>query len=144
MGTDVERPVYISNLLNEIDLMDEECFRPTEDMPEGAKIIFKMTPYERKVYALMQAVHFDLAQMELEVKFKRGDKKDDHNWCKQAEMLRDKGKLLQVMMWALITERAPHEHGSMSFGIRGDWEVIRFQRPRAGGIIDAIFGGDDD
>lgn len=146
MATEVERPAYITNLLNEIDLMDEECFRPTEDVPPGAKSIFKMTSYERKIYALMQATQFDYAQMELEAKFKRGDKsKDDHAWCKTAELLRDKGKLLQIMMWALITERAPHEHGSWSMGIRGDWEVIRFKRDDSPlGPLRALFGGEDD
>lgn len=144
MATEVERPMYILNLLNEIDLMDEECFRPTEDMPPGAKLVFKMTPYERKVYALMQAVHFDMAQMELEARFKRGDKKHDSDWCKSLELLRDKGKLLQVLMWAIVSERAPHEHGSWSMGIRGDWEVVRFPRQQGGGFLSAILGGDDD
>lgn len=143
MATDVERPAYILNLLNEIDLMDEECFRPNEEMPPGAKVLFKMTPYERKLYALMQAVHYDMAQMELESKFKRGDKKHDMDWCKTLELLRDKGKLIQVMMWAVVSERAPHEHGSWTLGIRGDWEVVRIPRQPTDGFF-RLFGGDDD
>lgn len=146
MATDVERPVYITNLLNEIELMDEECFRPTEDAPPGAKFLFKMTIYERKLYALMQATQFELAQMRLEAKFKRGDRnQDDHALCVSAERLRDKGKLLQLMMWALITYRAPHEHGSWSMGVRGDWDVIRFKNDSTPfSSFRALFGGGED